>query len=279
MKTPEKDHIKALIRLIETESEDYGEILKPELAALIKADPSRVQSVIEEDFHSEVPRSVIQTMEEICWEDLSASLAGFSGKINPDLEEGLYLLSKFVSPALTRTEVEAPLDAMAQELRPVLLNVKNYTEIAAVLGHYFFDMRGYVALPSNPDIKDISFGRFLRKGRGSSLCVACLYACIGQRFAVETNLVDLAGRILIQLKGNDETLFIDPLDKGKILAEKACREYIQTRQIEWNDEFLAPLSSRQIVRRFIANMIFVLNKLKDERKLKYLRNYLEIIQG
>ena len=76
-----------------------------------------------------------------------------------------------------------------------------------------------------------------------------------------------------------ESLFIDPLDNGKILTEDDCRRYIRARYIEWNDEFLAPLSSRAIVRRFIANMIYVLNKVRDERRLNYLRHYLDIIKG
>lgn len=76
-----------------------------------------------------------------------------------------------------------------------------------------------------------------------------------------------------------QILFIDPLDNGKILTEQDCKDYILAREIKWNDEFLSPLSSRTIIRRFIANMIYVLNKLRDERRLKYLRTYLEIIKN
>lgn len=280
MQTPETDHIRALIRLLETESDDYGHILKPELARLIKSAPDKWRRVMEEDFASRPPRSVLQTLEEICWEDLASGLARFSGKINPDLEEGLWLLSKFVYPAVTRADIEKRLDQMARDLRPALLNVKTYAEAAAVFGQYFFHLRGFITLPANLDIKDISFARFLRGGKGSSLCVACLYVCIAQRFGMEANIVDLAGRVLVELKSPDgNILFCDPLDKGKTLGVQDCKDYIQDRQIEWKDEFLTPLTSRQTVRRFLANMIFVLNKVKDERRLKPLRSYLEIITG
>ena len=158
-----KDGLKALIRLLETESDTYGPVLKRALADAIKTNPDEVQRVMEEEFQTSVPRTVLNTLEEICWEDLAAALARFAAKINPDLEEGLMLLSKFTSPVTARGDVNAPLDHMAAELRPVLLNAKNCTEIAAVLGHYFFRLQQITALQTNLDIKDISFARFLRK--------------------------------------------------------------------------------------------------------------------
>ncbi len=281
MQTLGNDGIKALIKLLETESEAYGPVLKQALADAIKQNPAQVQHVMEEEYQTSAPRAVLNTLEEICWEDLATALARFAAKINPDLEEGLALLSKFTSPTTARGDISAPLDQMAAHLRPALLNANTYAEIAAVLGHYFFHVQGFTALPANTDVKDLSFSRFLRKKRGSSLCVACLYVCIGQRYGMDISPVDVAGRVLVHMysQARGESLLIDPLDNGKILTEEECLRYIRSRQIEWNNDFLAPLSSRMLVRRFIANMIYVLNKLRDERRLKYLRNYLEIIQG
>lgn len=281
MQTLGQEELRALIKLLETESENYGSVLKSALADAIKNNPNQVQRIMEEEFQTSAPRAVLNTLEEICWEDLSQALARFSAKINPDLEEGLSLVSKFTSPTTARGDIAAPLDKMATDLRPILLNAKNYAEIAAAMGHYFFSIKGITALQTNLDVRDISFTRFLRKRSGSSLCVACLYVCLGQRYGMDIALVDLAGRVLVNMRKSSypEILFIDPLDNGKILTEADCRRYIQTRHIEWNDEFLTPLSSRQIIRRFIANMIYVLNKLRDERRLKYLREYLEILKG
>ncbi|MCI5820962.1 MAG: transglutaminase-like domain-containing protein [Elusimicrobia bacterium] len=281
MQTLGYDGIKALIKLLETEADAYGPVLKRALTAAIKTNPAQVQQVMEEQFQTSAPRTVISTLEEICWEDLSAALSRFAAKINPDLEEGLSLLSKFTSPASVRGDISAPLDAMAAELRPVLLNAKNYSEIAALLGRYIFQVKGFTPLQTRLDVKDISFARFLRKKRGSSLCAACLYMCLGQRYGMDINLIDLAGRILVHMRdfARCENLFIDPLDNGKALSLADCQSYIRARQINWTEDFLTPLSSRQIIRRAVANMIFISNKLRDERRLAYLRNYLQIIRG
>lgn len=277
----ENGRLKALFKLLATESGTYQPVLRREISAALKEDPARVQTVLAEQFPETAPLSVLHTLEEIYWEELTSALMHFSSKINPDLEEGLLIISKFTNPAVSRADITAELDQIAHALRPALLNAIGYTEIARVLGHYFFQTLGFQTLPANADIKDISFAHFLQNRRGSGLCVACLYAVIGARYGLDISLIDLAGRILIHLQDDEQhqSLFIDPLDNGKILLEEDCRNYLDARQLAWNDEFLAPLSSRQVIRRLIANMIFVLNKTHDNRRLSYLRNYLEIVKN
>ena len=275
------ERLKALFKLLSSETGPKSSVLRREIAAAIKADPSGVQTTLAEEFPEHTPIPVVQTLEEIAWDELTHALAQFSAKINPDLEEGLTLLAQFHTPALTRRDIATPVDEIAHAVRPALLNAKDYEEIANILARYFFRTLGIQTLPANWDLQEISFARFLHKHRGSSLCIACLYILVGERYGMDINLIDLAGRILVHLQDPQKTqsLFVDPLDSGKILSLEDCRAYIDSRQLSWSDDFLTPLSSRQIVRRFIANMIFVLNKARDERRLVYLRNYLEILRS
>lgn len=281
MKTYDDVRLKALFQLLKTEASAYGPVIKHELAAALKDNPEQVQQVLEAEFQEPLPLPVVQTLEEICWDDLSQAFASFAAKINPDLEEGLTLISKFIETAVTRQDISRQIDTWASELRSPLLNAKGYFEIASLLGNCIFGSLQIQTIPASRHIKDFSFARLLRKKQGSSLCVACLYILLGQRYGLDINLVDLAGRVLIYLQGltAEEAFFIDPLDEGKILSAQDCQAYIDSRCLEWTDDFFTPLSSRQIVRRLLANMIYTLNKLHDERRLSYVRNYLEIIKS
>lgn len=281
MQTYDDVRLKALFQLLKTEADTYGPVIKREIAAALKENPVRVHQVLEQEFQSQTPLPVLQTLEEICWEDLAGAFSHFSAKINPDLEEGLAIVCKFIESAADRRDITPPLDSWAYQLRMPLLNAKNYEEIAGQLSNYFFHTLQIQTLPINRSIKDLSFARLLRKKKGSSLCIACLYVLIGQRYGLDINLIDLAGRILVHLQPQQQqpSLFIDPLDEGKILTEQDCRRYLEARCLEWSDEFIAPLSSRQIVRRLLANMIYILNKVHDERRLNYVRHYLEIIKN
>ena len=277
----EDQRLKSLFKLLGSHADSYDHLIRREIAAAIKEDPQRVQTALEEEFPQQAPVHIIHTLEEIAWEELAHAFARFSAKINPDLEEGLALLAKFYIPATLRENITGPIDEIARALRHALLNAKDHAEMAQAMSRYFFNTLGIQILPANWDIQEISFVRFLQKHRGSGLCAACLYMLVGERYGLDINLIDLAGRILVHLQDEQQSqsLFIDPLDNGKILTLEDCQKHIDSRQLAWNDEFLTPLSSHQIVRRFIANMIFVLHKIHDERRLVYLRNYLEILRS
>lgn len=281
MPKTENNQIKALIDLLGRETGPQAALLRAELARVIKEQPVALRDVIERDFNSSVPAALVSTMEEVCWEELAAGAARFAAKINPDLEEGLVLVTRFVNPAVSREELAHDLDALAGGLRPLLANCTCAAEIWAVTGRYFFRAQGFAVLPATRDIKDVSFGRFLQKKRGSALCLACLYALCAGRFGLDAGVIDLAGRILARLTPDDGSgpLFADPLDQGKLLTLSDCQEYIDSRNIEWSDAFAAPLSSRALLRRFLANMIFILNKLRDGRRLSYLRRYMDILKN
>ena len=280
MLTIDKDQVRALLKLLETESSSRS-VLKHALASAIKTNPQLVQQVLQQDFAHSAPSAIVHTLEEICWEDLAIALSHFAAKINPDLEEGLALVSKFTTPTTARGEIVPILDKMALELRPVLLNITTAREAAKAIGHYIFNVKKFSTLPNVKNLSEMAFSSFLEKKQGSNLCMACLYMCVGQRYGIEMEIADFAGRILVRVqdKPHNDSFAIDPLDNGKILSQEDCQRYLEARNLPGMKEGLTVLSSRLVVRRFWANMIYLLNKLQDDRRLKYLREYLEILRS
>lgn len=273
------DQIRALFKLLEKPDMQDRLFLKQALSSAIKTNPAKVQQVLEEDFAESAPRGIVDLLEEICWEDLAGSFTSFVAKINPDLEEGLSLVAKFTSPTMARGKITEPLDAMAFELRSALLNAQNYREMIADMTHYIFDMRRFKTLPSAKNINDLSFSHFLQRKQGAALCMACLYACLGQRYGLNMEVADMSGWTVVLCKdeAHQDTFVVDPFNSGKVLSLEDCRSYMQLRRLPWNTNTITVLSSRQVVRRLLAQMIFLLNKVNDERRLSYLRNYLDIL--
>ncbi len=281
MNTMPPSQIKALIELLGRETGEHAALLRGELARLVKQQPDALQQVIEQDFHSSVPAAFVDAMYEICWEELTGEMLHFSSKINPDLEEGLAIVTRFINPAVHSGEITPQIDSLALVLRPLLAPCTTPQEILETMGRFFFRTQNFFILPAAYDIKDISFGRFLQKKRGSALCLCALYAVCAHRLDIDAGLVDLAGRVLVYCTapGGSAPLFADPLDSGKILTLDDCKDYIFTRNLEWSDTFAAPLSSRAVIRRFLGNMIFILHKLRDERRLVHLRRYMDILKN
>lgn len=281
MQQTEKKQVKALIELLNRETGAQALLLRGELARIMKEQPALLHEVIENDFHSSVPASLVHAIEEVRWEELEKKLQHFSEKINPSLEEALAVVTRFVNPAVDRQEITQELDLCARQLRPVIMNCLSAEDILKTFSRFFFNVQCLLVLPSAKDIKDISFGRFLEKRRGTALCLCCLYALCAERFGLDMGVVDLAGRLLVSFQPSDGTpvLFADPLAQGNILSLQDCKNYIDSRNLEWSESFTLSLSSRAVLRRFFGNMIFILNKLRDERRLTYLRRYMDILKN
>ena len=273
------ERIKALIKLLETERDQYGALLKEELVAVVRTSPAEVERIMAEEKDTSAPQTILQTLEEICWEELTAGFAAFCAKISPDLEEGLALLSRFTAPTATQEDLTRELDALEGALRPAVINAGNVREKLQIFNRYLFTLKQFAVLPAVSDVRDTSFIRFLRTGKGSVMCMASLYVCLGARFGLDIEMIDLAGRILLLVKDSalEDSFIVDPLDNGKILQTQDCKDYVLSRAISWNNNLFTPLSSRAVVRRFIANMIYILHKLRDERPLAYLRGYLDVL--
>lgn len=280
MAITQKRQIKALIELLGKESGQQAVFLRGELARIMKEAPHDLHEVIEQDFHSSVPAALVYNMEEVCWEDLTQEITAFAAKINPSLEEALSIVTRFVNPAVKTEEVTQDLDRLTHALHPFSAQVTHTQDLLQAMAHFFISVEKFIIVPTARDIKEVSFGRFLQKKLGSSLCLACLYVLCAERFGLEAGVVDLAGRLLVSMRLHEhsEVLFADPAKSGLLLTSADCRQYIDCRNLQWNEAFLTPLSSRTLLRRFLGNMIFILNKLKDERRLTYLRRYMDILK-
>ena len=65
MPQTENGPIKALIELLDGETGPRAELLRQELARVMKEQPQRLHEVIEQDFHSSVPAALVTAMEEV----------------------------------------------------------------------------------------------------------------------------------------------------------------------------------------------------------------------
>ena len=119
--------------------------------------------------------------------------------------------------------------------------------------------------------EDVSFGRLADlDGRQA----------VALRFGLEAGIIDLAGRVLVRLQTQDNPapVFADPAHPEELLTLENCKQYIFERNLQWDEAFITPLSSHAVLRRIFSHMIFVLNKLRDERRLTYLRRYMDILK-
>lgn len=274
----QENQIKALIKLISKEDDESNMALKRELASVIKTHPAKIKNILSSGCGA--PVFLYEMIEDDSWDNLKKGFIAFANKINPDLEEGLYLISRFLNPTLPKVFIDRRLEELSALMRPAMINSADYYEAVSGMSVLLFKSLGFSTAAYGLRPGDIAFYSFLREKRGSALCIASLYYILGSRYGLEVNIVDVAGRVLVQFVPPGAGVFyVDPADSGKIIGEEECRMFAEVRGVEWDSEFTAPLSSRYIIRRFLANLVFVYNKQRDERRLRFLRSYLNILEN
>lgn len=269
-----ENQIKALIKLISSEEGDDAARLKGELASVIRAHPAKIKNILNE---GPLPPAFLYNMvEEEAWDSLTGGVALFASKINPDLAEGLHLVSRFLNPTLPAVFIEKRIEELCALLRPRLLNCADYYEAAFHAGAVLFGEAGFSASSYNLRPQDIAFYSVLREKKGSPLALACIYQLALERLGIDCCIAEAAGRILLKMTPpNAAPFYIDPADNGKAISEEDCSRFINERGL--GGDKAAELSSRAVIKRFLANLVYVYNKSRDERRLKFLRGYLGLL--
>lgn len=275
------NEIKALITLIQEEEDDNADRLKSELASIMRLNPERVESIVTHDFSANTPQFLLDLLEQTRWEALEKMFQRLSATHGAELnlEEGLFLLSKFTYPSISLMDISAPLDAMSDDMGSAVNATASLEKVVDVFQDVVFGKNGF----SGHDLASLSpdnvyLYSVLKNRRGTPVTLACLYLLLGKRLGVPVTGVDFPGHYLVAFKARNGSLLVDPYNGGRIITEKECRELVVRRGMRWNSEFLRVADSAHTLSRAISNLIFIYNRLKDEKKNVYLKRYMETLQ-
>ncbi|HOX23360.1 MAG TPA: transglutaminase-like domain-containing protein [Elusimicrobiales bacterium] len=275
------NEIKALITLIQEEEEDNAGRLKDELASIIRVNPERVESIVSHDFSANTPQFLLDLLEQTRWEALEKMfqrlISPRAGEVN--LEEGLFLLSKFAYPAITLTDISAPLDALAEDMGEAVKDTSSLEKVVEIFRDVVFGKNGFsVHEPTNISPDNVYLYSVLRNRRGVPVTLACVYLLLGKRLGVPVHGVDFPGRFLVAFKARNGALLVDPSSEGVVITEKEARELVSRRGMRWSAENLRLVNSARTLARTVSNLIFIYNKLKDDKRNLYLKRYMELLQ-
>jgi len=277
-----ENDIRALVRLIETEDEQNSCILKQKLSDVIKNYPMKFKNVVDKDFSDKKPHFIKEILENIYLEDLKREFAVFAKKINPDLEEGLTLVSKIGTPSLSKKHIFNTLESFSKELKNTLIGNDHSENICNILGRGIFGILDFDIKMKDLTPEDIYFDKFLKNRKSGIINLCCLYVLLAKRFKVKLAIVDLQGKIVLAFDNIDkEAVYIDPLDYGKLSNEKNLRQYLLNKGKSLEPYEAKIFSSKQIVKRILGNLIYSCNKnptAENNNRIEYIRSYFDVLK-
>lgn len=253
----EKDKA-ALRRLLSDEDSSAIRLLEEAFVAKGEQSVSLLSQVIAED--SEVARNNAKMILIAVKRDLAIKeFTKFCAQGN-DLETGAFLLAETRYPTISRDKYCPQLDEIADQLRLQVSPEDPQFSIQAI-NHLLFERLKFRGNKENYYDPDNSYiNRVMDRRTGIPITLSTLYLFLTTRLGLPVAGVGMPGHFILKWEKRDSEarpLFIDPFNRGNILTEKDCADFLGRSGFAFSPEMLAVVNSRRILARMCNNLVAV----------------------
>lgn len=197
------------------------------------------------------------------------------------LENAIFILSRFDNPTLRTGEYKQKLDRFADMIADdVRYSLSETQKMHKVLDFVFQDL-GFSGStndyynPSNSFLNQVIDNR-----EGMPISLALIVLFIARRLDLPFYGMNMPIHFMIKYKASNEEVLIDPFDHGKVVTYNQCYYFLKQNGVEPRSEHFETSSKEAILARCIRNLINSYEK-KDElhavEGLKKLLNTVEIM--
>ena len=191
-----------------------------------------------------------------------------------DLEQSAWLLAQTRYPQINIEAYEALLDGFAEEVRERIELSAKPKELLATLNTSLFGDRGFSGNEENYyDPENSYLNRVIDRRTGNPINLCLLYLLVGRRLRLPLVGIGLPGHFLCRFQSSAAELYIDAFNHGKFLTKADCVQYLLQGNLPLNEDYLAPLSPRRVLRRICGNLHQIYQKLDLAEEATRMRRY------
>jgi regulator of sirC expression with transglutaminase-like and TPR domain len=104
------------------------------------------------------------------------------------------------------------------------------------------------------DVKNSSLYHVLKSRKGIPLTLAVIYKLVLSEVSIDVDIIGLPGHVVLGIPGTHT--FVDVFEGGRVLSPEDCREIVQSyRRFEWREDYLLPLSVKDVLVRMLSNVL------------------------
>ena len=195
------------------------------------------------------------------------------------LEGALFTLCKFGNPTLRIREYKKKLDNLAAQIGSDISYTPSVNEKMHIMLQYIFRdlrFRGDSSDYHNPD--NAYLDRVIDRRKGLPIMLSCVVMFISRRLELPFYGVNMPIHFMLMYQTHNQETLIDPFDGGTIVTYNQCCYFLKKNGIKPKPEHLEKADEAEILVRCIRNLIHSYAKQKDERRVKDLRNLLNMAE-
>jgi regulator of sirC expression with transglutaminase-like and TPR domain len=265
MKTLTDGEIRALIHLLGDDDIKTAQVARK---TLIEA-RSQAEAYLEEARTSPDPHvrtRVYSILERLRLDELGKRFDRFCEMPSAwiDLEEGAFLIAEAGYPSLNRAHYRAMLDDMAQDFkRSRERGLGRGRELIEAFNQYFFEDLGFAGNQDGYYDPDNSYiNQVLDRRLGIPISLSAVYLLIARRLRIPVVGIGMPGHFLLQY---NDSLFIDPFHKGRLLNRGECVQFLMNNGFGFHPAYLSPTPTRFMLVRMLTNLIQIYSTQDPDR--------------
>ncbi len=264
MKSLTDGEIRALIHLLGDDDIKTAQIARK---TLIEA-RSQAESYLEEARTSSDPHvrtRVYSILERLRLDELGKRFERFCEMPSAwiDLEEGAFLIAEAGYPSLNRAHYRGMLDDMAHDFKRNNERLGRGRELIEAFNQYFFEDLGFAGNQDGYYDPDNSFiNQVLDRRLGIPISLSAVYLLIARRLRIPVVGIGMPGHFLLQY---NDSLFIDPFHKGRLLNRGECVQFLMNNGFGFHPAYLSPTPTRFMLVRMLTNLIQIYSTQDPDR--------------
>lgn len=193
-------------------------------------------------------------------------------KNKPELETGLFLLSRFRNPGFDKDYYSQILDSYASRVNDKMQREKK--SLIDSLNAVLIREEGFIG--NNMDYYDLN-NNFLHtvidSKTGNPIMLSSIYILVARRLGFKILGIGTPGHFIIQIE--DE--YYDPFFAGRSVNKEECVIRAQELGVIWREEYIEPTDDAFMVARCIRNLIAVYKRDKQYDKAEDVTNLLKLV--
>lgn len=207
-------------------------------------------------------------------------LASMAAGAEPDLERALVLLARTEHPTLDHAHIAAELDDLACAVRAALEGadspadiVQRFVQALFVSERFRGNTAGYY------DTRNSMINEVLEHRTGIPISLAAVAMLVGRRCGLQMQGVGMPRHFLVRITTGGQSFTVDAFGGGQVLSREACRAMLAGLDLQFRDEFLAPVSDRRMLRRVFENLLATHAREGDAVRTERLRRLVLAVQS
>jgi len=191
------------------------------------------------------------------------------GENELELDRAALLIAAEEYPNLEVERYLEQMDSIAAAARLAVASADPLTQIMR-LSHFLSEELGFTGNTANyHDPRNSFLNEVIERRVGIPITLSVLYIEVARRIGLNLSGVGMPGHFIVKYTDEEQEVFLDPFNGGRLLAAERCREMIEQMYggaMPFRQEFLHAVTKRQILTRMLQNLKGIYAREQDYAK-------------